>query len=299
MDELIERAKLVKARWSMESLITALTGDIVPQNRKITSMFNPDENTPSMHVYDDHFHDFSTGKSGDVIELIQIVKHCNFATAIEYLEEEADVERLPIRVHIEKRKDVFQMPDLLYYDGHMRTVIPSPKGVNLDTWDWMFEKGILGVRRDDSAVAVIHYDAETGRPNGVKYRHPDGLKTAEPGSEFSKSLYWVKSEPMAKSCVILEGESDLWAWMGWADECPQLFALPCGAGTWRDEWLKTLERFDHIWICMDNDAAGLRARDKIALKVGYGRAEFVKLPQLYNDVRAAIIEDWVPPNIGY
>lgn len=51
------------------------------------SIWNPTEKTASMYYYskDNHVHCFSSGKHGDVIDVIQQLYNLNFIDAVKYL----------------------------------------------------------------------------------------------------------------------------------------------------------------------------------------------------------------------
>ena len=72
------------------------------------------------------------------------------------------------------------------------------------------------------------------------------------------------------------------------------FALPSGASSWKDAWLEDLEQYEKVYLCMDNDRAGQAARDKLTRKIGWLKAEQLRVPPLYNDAREAIAAGWRP-----
>lgn len=260
-----------------------------PQGGKITSILAPEERTPSLHLFDDHWFDFGRGKGGDVIDFVQIVEGCTYSQALWRLwtkslkagREPGDVERQPVRQVMdftEQLEDegwpVDPRFDYLRPPSNCRSVRPF----------------------NGPALLIPHADAEG--VYGVKVRHADGRKDAWPGSQFTKRLYdpdgWSHSidRPNALA-VIAEGESDCWAlrelvWPAY------VFALPAGAATWKDSWLEDLEPFDKVWICTDNDRAGQQARDKLTSKIGYLKAEQLFVPPLYGDAREAIAAGWRP-----
>ena len=58
--------------------------------------------------------------------------------------------------------------------------------------------------------------------------------------------------------------------------------------------MEDLDRYDKVWLCMDNDKAGEAARDKLTRKIGFLKVEHLRVPQLYSDAREAIAAGWRP-----
>lgn len=300
MGDLVERAQLVKQRWSMDAVFEQMLGEPVPANRKVHSPFSEADNSPSCHIYDDSYYDYSTGKHGDVITLVRELRRCSFEEAVELLEQEADDLGLVAvdRVKVEKPK--FVVPPLYWWTGLPSVLIDgiSPKqslpGVSQETLGFLAFNGKIAMT-NTAALAIIHQNPDTGEPVGIKYRHGDGKKTSEPGSDFSSFLYKpVNWRHKQDYCVLTEGETDSWAWLSarWGDH---VFSLPSGAQSWRDKFLEQLTGYDKIYIQFDNDKPGRDATDKVARAVGYGRAEFLPIPGIYKDCREAIAAGWVPP----
>lgn len=292
--------ELVKATITTAE-VAELYGFEISSSGKIPSLSNPDERTPSLHVYADDggWYDFSAGKGGDVIDFVMAVEGCTFSQAMWRLwrkalkagREPGDVDKQPARAIMDFTEQLNQYhvssPAKHGWEDRLGLPLPhgcvavpvAPEGYDLLTGD----------------LLIPHRDAEG--VYGVKVRSVDGSKSAWPGSIFTKRLYdphgW-DSLNGGYECVITEGESDCWALLTDWGHGVDVFALPAGAGTWKDHWLKDLECYERIWICMDNDRAGEAARQKITSKVGHLRAEQLRVPPLYNDAREAIAAGWRP-----
>lgn len=280
----------LKTMVSMPEVCELLGFEINSQN-KITSPWNPTERTPSCAVYEDHVWDFSTGKGGDVVDLVQAVQPELPASRVLWLlwnkalkagKQVGDVEQQKPRVlDRERLKERWALG-------------------NGGAWDfWEVKLGVTfthpqGVRPSAGELWTAHYDEDGCY--GIKYRDVNGNKWSEPGSQFTHRLYsfnghypWYR-----KVAVICEGESDAWAMENVLGDKADVFALPSGASCWKDHFLSDLEHAETVWVCMDRDEAGKRARDKIMLRVGYGRARELVIPGLYNDAREAIRAGWKP-----
>lgn len=298
MSELLNRALKVKQRWSMDMVIEQLVGEPVPASRKINSPFNEADETPSFHVYDDSYYDYSTGRWGDVITLVRSLKRCSFEAAIELLESEADELGLEAVERTKIEKPPFVMPFGIWTGS---TQVPEPpfvmaiSGVSHYVQRMLWHTISVGITQDGSTLAIFHrHNGE--KIVGIKYRHGDGKKTSETGSDFSSYLYqpfWYPKDDGRKFCVITEGETDSWAWLS-ARPNDHVYSLPSGAQSWRDKFLDQLTAYEQVYIAFDNDKPGKDARDKVTSAVGWGRAEFVVIPPAYKDVREAVTAGWKP-----
>jgi len=273
--------------------VLELLGIEVTSGDKFTSPYNPSERTPSAHAYEDHFFDFSTGKGGDVVDLVQAVQpeltpgrilFLLWTKALKAGKQIGDVEQQKPRVLDRER-----LTEIWKADGSGRHQ------------EWRDHLGVsppitVNVRKDGT-LAIAHWDEEG--VYGIKYRDMRGKKWSEPGSQFTHRLYhpwgWGHTDHRPYA-VICEGESDCWA----LDEKlghrkgVYTFALPSGASSWKDHWIKDLEPFETIYICTDNDRAGKDARDKIHRKMHWDRTKDLMVPQLFGDAREAIRAGWIP-----
>lgn len=259
---------------------------------KITSPWNPDERTPSCHLYEDHFWDFSTGRGGDVIDLVQAIYpelttmsavYQIWSKALRAGKEPGDVERQPVR----QIKDFSEELEGYATGGHpFFDELGPPANCRYDYDSY-------------GGVDLLIPHADQDGVYGVKVRHLNGRKDAWPGSQFTKRLYdplgWrpVDRDPGAV-CIITEGETDCWALQA-ALPFDEVFALPSGAQSWKDSWLEDLKPFERIWIATDNDTTGVDARHKLLARIGE-RARTFEVPALAKDVREALsmFPDWDP-----
>ncbi|HKZ20317.1 MAG TPA: toprim domain-containing protein [Acidimicrobiia bacterium] len=282
--------------------VAELLGLEVTHDDFIHSPYNEADDSPSCKLYGDHFHCFSTGRGGDAIDLVLAVKpELSWRQALWQIWTRA------LRAGMEPG-DVQRKPKPEVKDFFSEFVVLAAGCEWLGPWAETLrlpEELLLRLRRHDDiklsagTLVIPHwrFSAEDGWTiPGVKTRAITGSKGAWTGSNFSQGLYDVDDfqHGGAKRAVICEGESDCWVldWH-WRDEDVHVFALPSGAGHWKDEWLKQLEPYSKVYICMDLDEAGKRARDKIARAVGYERAEFL-YPVGGNDAREAYINGWRP-----
>jgi hypothetical protein len=287
--------------------VAELLGFEPDSSGKITSPWNPDERTPSCHLYEDHFHDFSTGKHGDVIDLVRAFNpdltvpeavRKVWLRALRCGKEPGDVERQPVRQVVDFSAELYE-----YNDDKFIRCSPSDPGVINTPFEDLNPPA--GCRWDYLRDELLIPHADQDGVYGVKVRHADDTKSSWPGSQFTKRLYdphgWAVNDGLFRDvCVITEGESDCWALQAALSDpelggaVPTVLALPSGAASWKDAWLEDLEPFEKVYLCMDNDRAGQAARDKLTRKIGWLKAEQLRVPGLYNDAREAITAGWKP-----
>ena len=261
--------------------IVEMFGFEIDQNDKIRPPWRPDERTPSCHIYIDHYYDYGSGEYGDLFNFIKKIQpEDDLKTIISAIWNRAlRSGREPGDVPPEVPRDIVDFTD----EVQMYPLDPV--------------RFPLGIRLDGDTALIPH--REPGLVYGVKTRGPAG-KRAWPGSQFTHRLYdphgWNNTHAggMVRDVVICEGESDSWAMDRATSDYVNVLALPAGASAWKDHWLKDLNGYDNVWLCMDNDRAGDAALTKLTGKIGYERARALKVPQLYNDAREAIEAGWEP-----
>jgi twinkle protein len=98
---------------------------------------------------------------------------------------------------------------------------------------------------------------------------------------------WQAISPSARAVAIVEGELDAVAMHAYG--FPSL-SVPTGAGAhgWIEREYERLERFDTIYLAMDDDAAGQKAIPELVDRLGRERCKIVKLPR--NDANACLVD---------
>lgn len=289
-----EKAEMLKTAVTMTDVVELYGRDAV--NDKVRPPWNSIERTPSTHLYEDHFFDYGSGRHGDIFDWV----------GEEFIAEGGEppglgarisqIRRLALRGGLEPGDvDVVPVRKLENLDFHLMTDSTEPVDVlGLPTRTY----GTV-VDRTTGDVLVPHWESLEGGSYlvyGIKIRGADGRKRSIPGSQFTHRLYhptgWANVG--YTTCVITEGESDCWAMREKMPFGVDVFALPSGSSSWKDEWLNDLIHYPEIRLCFDNDRAGKQALDKITRKVGFDRVKELRVPQLYNDAREAIEAGWEP-----
>lgn len=123
------------------------------------------------------------------------------------------------------------------------------------------------------------------RPNGKKQMMQEG--GCEP------CLFgWQALSPTTRAVTIVEGEID--ALTLYQFGIPSLSVPMGGGGGAKQDWIESefdyLERFDVIYIAMDNDAAGKEATKEIVKRLGEERCRLVEWPEPYKDANECLIK---------
>lgn len=152
-------------------------------------------------------------------------------------------------------------------------------------------------------VILIPHWSEDGILTGVKVRDIMGSKYARGGSTFD-DLYMSWLPKQYKSLLLCEGETDaIWAYMSiLRNGVPNVDvrALPKGAGNITDRHVEQAKQWDHVFLVMDGDRAGVRATRELVDKLG-PQALVCTLP-LDKDLREVkpdlqrMLAKWVRPD---
>jgi DNA primase len=238
--------------------------------------FHDDQNNPNFELMGPGEDGFpwaycrACGTAVDVIELVKRVKDVRFYEATLWLSQLAAELPDDVPTIAPQRRSAF-VPDetwegrleecvdrarshaevglLSFAYGFVDESTPPDERQAWDAWliDW-------GWGLDEAANVVIPHRDHDGRLTAVKvrYRNKD-WKTFGP----LKHLYGVwRAIPGAHSVLLCEGESDcVWA----ARQRPpgtDVFALPSGAGSAVKDWAEDLERYEIVYLAMDEDPAG-------------------------------------------
>lgn len=302
-----EKAALLKTMLNIVE-VAELLGLEPDHNDKIHSPYNESDNTPSCQLYaPDHFFCYSTGRGGDAVDLVSAVTGKTNGQSMSLLwnrslragfepgRHEAVAKPEPVDLY-----QTFHLPWSSNLGLDLRSPWADRLGLDPNLIDALYEDELIAFVGNDLWIPHWHPD-ECGDPavRGIKTRSINGGKGSITGSQYSHGLYsslMPIDQRHAEVCVITEGESDCWT-LSWAwRPNPEVvvYALPCGAGVWREDWLQCLQPYASVLVCMDNDEAGRRARDKIVRSIGWDRASEMRVPDLFSDVRAAYVAGWRP-----
>ena len=253
----------VKRTVSMEEVLRMVGMPELPSSRKIRSLSNPAERTPSLHIYDWDWFDYSTGEGGDQIAFIQKATGASYMNALEILARRTTMAIRPRPKSVDMPFEPADFtarfeaePEDAEYDGAWERLI-ADKWPTINLKDLRaFDVKVVG----GGDLWIPHYHKKV--VHGIKRRHlPDGAKTAVKGSTFTVGLYHpAQWRPRNTHALLVEGESDTWVMtrMLWGRDVTVL-GLPSGAGALKDRFVDELASFKTVGIAFDADEPGDRA----------------------------------------
>jgi archaellum biogenesis ATPase FlaH len=88
--------------------------------------------------------------------------------------------------------------------------------------------------------------------------------------------------------LLTEGETDCIAL--WSHGVKNVVGVSIGAGSFKPEWVKLLDKYKRLYICYDNDEAGLAGAQKFANRMGLSRCRQVRLPPDVKDINEFFVK---------
>jgi twinkle protein len=228
--------------------------------------------------------DFATGDSGDLIDLWIKCRNLTLADALK-----------DIRQHYRLAAPEFQSAGVKKYQAAIK---PSNRKSN-PVVEYLTQQRQLkpetlksfGVESDGEYYYLPSLkDGELVRWKKISIHRPDGKKKMYVSPETKPILFgWQALDPNAKEVIITEGEID--AMTAHQLGYPAL-SIPLGTGNgskldWIHHDWHELERFEAIYICMDNDEAGQGSVSEIAERLGLHRCYRINLPK--NDINECLM----------
>lgn len=222
-----------------------------------------DEDTPSVHIYEDHWWAYCCGRGGSVIDLVMSYTGASFGRACRFLAGAVDELATTPRVVAERRQSEVDLTDRFERETQHLWEGDTSDVERLITRRWpaltLHDLVDFGVRRTRWALWIPHFNAE-GKVVGVKTRAiTTGEKKAVKGSTFPR-LYGLDGP--GGPVLLCEGESDTWTARRYLPKRWSALGLPSGAGTWRPEYTEQLEGREVV-LGLDADEAGRKAAASI------------------------------------
>lgn len=240
--------------------------------------------------------DFATGQSGDLLDLWAAARDVSLKEAIDQA-----------KAHLGIRDPHFHpMPAKTY----RRPERPSCSTLKPDSpvSEYLASRGLTAETLAAYRVAergreIVLPSLRDGELVAVKYLgidRPNGKKSIRVESGCEPILWgWQAIPESARWVTITEGEID--AMSAFQMGIPAL-SVPFGGGKGaKQQWIETeyphLERFDTIYLALDNDEEGQQATAEIVERLGAHRCLIVNIPTPGKDLNDLILAGWTPAQV--
>ncbi|QII37492.1 AAA family ATPase [Rouxiella badensis] len=237
--------------------------------------------------------DFSTGESGDLLDLWCAVKSCQLHVAMteaksllglkdndQHFEAKKKTFSRPVKQGLKKANDCYAY---LEKRGISRDIAEKFKVTDAVVWHH-------DEKRELPAIGFPYLrDGELLQVKRISTERPNGKKVIMAEANCEPCLFgWQMMPASSKVVVLCEGEIDCMSFYQYS--IPAL-SVPFGGGKGaKQDWIEyeyhNMDRFEEIWLCLDNDSVGLEAAKEIARRLGIHRCRLVTLP--HKDVNESL-----------
>lgn len=219
--------------------------------------------------------DFSTGQSGDLLDLWCVARGVNLSSALNEVSDWLGIR--DYQPHRDPKPDYARPP---------KPACVAPKGRVLDylTEDRNLPSDVLtkykiGENGDEIVFPFL-------LPDGVlalaKVRKAEDKASPRPTAANCEPVLfgWQAVSEQSREIILTEGEIDALSWAAFGREA---MSVPFGGGKggkqkWIENEFDRLARFEKIYLSMDMDKPGDEAAEEIASRLGRHRCYRVKLP---------------------
>jgi twinkle protein len=233
------------------------------------------------------FNDFASGEKGDLITLWSLVKKIDFTDALGEIKEYLGVKE-PDDFHTFAPKKKFVPPvkppcEKIKPESLVGAWLTQTRMLSQKTID-AYKIGIKGEKIIfpllDGKGELIMYKTRDMRK---EWDNPESKKAIACNKDPQYCLFgWQAIREDARQVVIVEGEID--AMTCYEQNIPAL-SVPFGGGSgnkqhaWIDYEFHNLERFDQIYLMLDQDEEGQLATKEILERLGRHNCWIVELPE--------------------
>jgi len=223
--------------------------------------------------------DFAIGASGDLLDLWALKGNVSISKAMSEVANYFNISG--IKANYGNSKKTFVKPPRIAY---AETKSKSATYTYLNVKRCLDEAVIAKyeVPHDDSEI-VFNYIRENELIflKKMKVERKNGIKQMYVSANCEPCLFgWNVIPKTARKVVICEGEIDAMSFCQYG--IPAL-SVPFGGGSGdKQKWIEyefdRLNRFDEIYVCMENDDAGMAGAKEIIDRLGAHRCRLVELP---------------------
>jgi twinkle protein len=240
--------------------------------------------------------DFNGEEGGDLIDLWRATRRLDLPAALD------DIRRW---LGLERGKPVLAPAPKWKRPPPPKSRPPEGRAFFYLTEDRNLPRAVLDAYRigeDERDAIVFPFLLPDGTLAMAKRRDSiDGAKPVPTAAECEPVLFgWQAMAANARSCVITEGEIDALSWAAYGHAA---LSVPFGGGAggkqrWIESEFDRLQRFERIYLALDNDAPGDQAADEIASRLGHHRCLRVTHPNGAKDANQCLVEGVAPATMA-
>jgi twinkle protein len=228
--------------------------------------------------------DFSTGETGDLIDLWAAARGMGLAEALSDIETWLGLERVkplrePKKTYVRPPKPKCQAPQ-----ARVRDYLTEERNIPLE----ILERYKVGEQGD---MIIFPFLLPNGELAMAKTRKAEaGAKPKPTAKDCEPVLFgWQGIDPNSRDVILTEGEIDALSWAAYGFPA---MSLPFGGGKGaKQQWIECeferMERFERIYLATDMDAEGEAAAIEIAGRLGRHRCLRVQMP--YKDGNECLV----------
>lgn len=242
-----------------------------------------------------YWKDFATGEGGDLIDLWAAVHSLSLADAIQQVKDHLGIREGKPRLAPAKRK-TFSKPTVA---KSVRKPRPDSAVVSYLKGRGITEPTLAAYQIAEDGTVMVCPCKRGGELKMIKFmpidRHETGKRPWASKDSEPCLFGWQAIPDNARTVTIVEGEID--AMSAFEYGYPAL-SVPFGGGAGeKQRWIEydfdALQRFDRIYLALDNDEPGQEAADEILRRLGRERCMLVDLPSKdFNDcLQASMPQD--------
>lgn len=242
--------------------------------------------------------DFAVGTSGDLLDLWALNRNITILQAMKEVGKYFNLSSLKTE-HGSKRKQFVKPPTKAL--GALKSTSPVHRYLSMERkLSYAVIEAFMIPQSNDEIIFNYWRDDEIVFRKTLKLERKNGKKEMFVSANAEPCLFgWQTIPANARFVILCEGEMDAMSFyhMGF----PAL-SVPFGGGEGdKQKWIvyeyDRLNRFDEIFVCMDNDETGIAGAKKIIERLGSHRCRLVELPM--KDANECLINGFGRNEIEY
>ncbi|MDD5513363.1 MAG: toprim domain-containing protein [Candidatus Omnitrophica bacterium] len=234
--------------------------------------------------------DFATDQKGDLLDLWMSVRGVSLVDAMKEAADFLGVEQTTPQFY--RKEKVWKKPVRpkckQVKQGPVFEYLTKERGLTMDTISlFKIADG------EDSIIFPFLRDGEPVMIKRLKLKRVGGKKDIRPTSDNQEPCLfgWQAVDERARVIVLTEGEIDA---MSVKQMGVDALSIPFGGGkgqTWIENEYDRINRFDEIYICMDQDEPGQIAAAEIVERLGRHRCKILRLGK-HKDANEALLKGY-------